>query len=121
LPGYQGQDSFTFAASNGQLGSNLATLQVSVGASVQPPVVLAVAKVPDPFRLKITGNNFQAGAAVFIGSDVSPWETLSVKSATQIMLKQGSALKAKFPPGVAVAIRVANPDGGSGTGSYTAP
>jgi hypothetical protein len=121
LPGYQGQDSFTFAASNGQLDSNLAAVQVNVGASVQPPIILGVSKVPDPFRLKITGNNFQAGAAVFIGSDVSPWGTLSVKSATQIMVKQGSALKAKFPPGVAVPIRVVNPDGGSATGSYTAP
>ena len=121
VQGYQGQDSFTFAASNGQLDSNLAAVQVSVGGSVQPPVISAIVKVPNPFRLKITGNNFQAGAAVFIGGDVSPWGTQSVKGPTQIILKQGSVLKAKFPKGVAVAIRVVNPDGGSATGSYTAP
>jgi hypothetical protein len=121
LPNFQGQDAFTFAASNGQMDSNLASVQVSVGGGVQPPTITGIAKVPNPFRLKITGNNFQAGAAVFIGGDVSPWGTLSVKSATQIVLKQGGALKAKFPKGVAVAIRVVNPDGGSATGSYTAP
>jgi len=58
---------------------------------------------------------------VFIGTDVSPWGTLTVTVPSKIVIKQGSALKARFPPGVAVAIRVVNPDGGSATGSYTAP
>lgn len=117
---YQGQDAFTFAASNGQMDSNLASVQVSVGGGVQPPAITGVAKVPNPFRLKITGSNFQAGAAVFIGSDVSPWGSISVKNASLIVMKGGGALKARFPTGVAVALRVVNPDGGSATGSYTA-
>ena len=119
--GFSGSDSFTFAASNGELDSNLATIQVTVGGTLQPPVITGVTKLGNPFRIKISGGNFQSGAAVYLGADVSPWGNTSVSAPSTIVLKGGSALKARFPSGVAVSLRVVNPDGGSATGSYTRP
>ena len=37
----------------------------------QPPAILSVTKLANPFRLKITGTGFQSGMAVAI--DGSPW------------------------------------------------
>ena len=86
-----------------------------------PPTISTVASAGNPFRLKIGGANFEAGAQVFFGNDTTPWPTSAVKSASLIVAKKGAALKARFPSGVPVTIKVKNPDGGTCTGSYTRP
>jgi hypothetical protein len=86
-----------------------------------PPSITGVTKAGNPFRIKIAGSNFQSGAAVTIGSDGNPWGQTARKSDSLIVLKGGSALKAKFPQGQPVQIRVRNPDGGEATYIYTRP
>ena len=86
---------------------------------VEPPVVTGVQKLASPFRLKLTGSNFQAGATVTIWPDTQPWSNTQRKSETQILLKGGNGLKARFPKGQAVTLFVHNPDGGTTSTSYT--
>ncbi|MEW6756662.1 MAG: hypothetical protein AB1347_00425 [Acidobacteriota bacterium] len=94
----------------------------SFTTTVQPPSVTAVTKVPAPFRLRLTGSNLQNGLSVYINGAL--WGTTATptlvkwKNSTQILIKKGAALKALFPSGVAVPIRVVNPDGGETTVSY---
>lgn len=88
---------------------------------VSPPVIASVTKAGNPFRIKISGSNFQTGVQVFVGSDASPWSPLTRKSETLLIMKGGSALKARLPQGQAVQIRVVNPDGGEATTTYTRP
>ena len=73
---------------------------------------------PSPYKLKITGTNFHQGVVVYVASDMQPWAGLKFKSDTTLVLK-GSGLKQKFPKGVAVPIRVVNPDTGEDTISFT--
>jgi hypothetical protein len=95
----------------------------SFTTTVQPPAVTAVTKVPAPFRLRLTGSNLQNGLSVYVNGSL--WGTTATptlvkwKNSTQILLKKGAALKALFPSGVAVPIRVVNPDGGEITVTYT--
>ncbi len=86
-----------------------------------PPVVTGVQKMGNPFRIKITGSNFQEGVSVSIGPDTSPWSSTVRKGDTQILLKGGSGLKSRFPQGQAVMIFVHNTDGGLAQTSYTRP
>ncbi len=80
-------------------------------------------KVPAPFRLRLLGSNFQDGLSVKIGGSL--WGTtadptrVKRKSATELLLKKGASLKALFPKGTPVEIRVQNPDGGETTVLYT--
>jgi hypothetical protein len=94
---------------------------ITVTPAVTPPYLAAVTKASSPFRLKISGSNLQAGLQVFIGNDPSPWPSVAYKNSTLIVLKSGSALKARFPQGQAVQILVVNPDGGQAAISYTRP
>ncbi len=94
---------------------------VQVAPPEPPPVIGTVQKLGAPFRIKLLGQNFQNGLSVFIGDGVSPWSTVTRKTDTQILLKGGAALKAKFPRGQATAIRVVNPDGQSATANFTRP
>lgn len=88
---------------------------------VEPPVVTGVQKLASPFRLRLTGSNFQAGATVTIWPDAQPWSNTQRKSDSQILLKGGNGLKARFPKGQAVTLYVHNPDGGTASISYTRP
>jgi hypothetical protein len=88
---------------------------------VAPPVVSSVVKAGSPFRLKVYGGNLQDGIQVFLGASPSAWVLVSRKSDTKIVIKKGSALKALFPKGVPVAIRLLNPDGGEAFATYTRP
>jgi hypothetical protein len=117
--GFTGADSFTFAAWDGQLNSNLATVAMSVG-QVTPPVVSSVIKASgNTFKLKVNGSNFQAGLTVTIGADTAPWTNVTYKGPTHLVLGTGSTLKAKFPKGTAVTIKLVNPDGGAAQTTYT--
>jgi photosystem II stability/assembly factor-like uncharacterized protein len=77
---------------------------------VNPPVVANVAKSSPPFKLILTGSNLQSGVQVSING--VPWSQVTWKNAGKIQLTGGAALKALFPTGVAVQIRLVNPDGG---------
>lgn len=78
-----------------------------------PPHILSVSKAADPFRIIIQGENFQNGISVFIGASTTPWQDVSYKSDTKIVLKKGNPLKSMFPKGEAVQIKLVNPDGGT--------
>ncbi len=84
-------------------------LSIVVGGGAAGPVVTSAAKVTNPFRLKVKGSNFQPGCSVYI-NDV-PVPVTAYKSATQVMAKSGSALKAMVPAGVPVCVQVKNIDG----------
>jgi len=88
-------------------------------AAATPVVISSVNKIGDPFRLKIHGSNFHTDVEVYIASDTTPWTNVKYKSDSLLILKKGSALKAKFPKGVPVEIKVVNGDGGYGTTTYT--
>ena len=92
---------------------------VTVPSPEAPPVISGVTKISSPFRLKIMGSAFQEGVQVFIGSDQQAWANTTRKGEGILILKQGAALKARFPAGVAVSLRVANPDGQWATATYT--
>lgn len=94
---------------------------IEIRPPVTPPTISAVTKAGAPFRIKISGGNFQTGVEVFWGSDPAPWSPVTRKSDGLLVLKGGSALKARFPRGQAVSIRVRNPDGGEATTTYTRP
>lgn len=83
-----------------------------------PPYVSSVTKITNPFRIKIRGNNFQDGISVFIGEATTPWQNVSYKNETKIVLKKGSALKSLFPKGESVLIKLVNPDGGTTFTTY---
>ena len=97
------------------------TAQASVTIYKDPPTITAISKLTNPFRLKVTGTNFLPGLSVTIGNDAAPWPGVTVKSDTKLILKKGAGLKALFPKGQAVPIRIAYPDGTEGTASYTRP
>ncbi len=97
------------------------TAEVSFLAVKDPPAITAVTKMTAPFRLKLTGQHFQMGAQVFLGSDTAPWPQTTVKNTAKVVLGGGKALKAKFPQGQAIQIRLVNPDGGTCTTTYTRP
>jgi PKD repeat protein len=94
---------------------------VTVIPAVAPPVVSSIAKAGSPFRLKVNGSNLQEGIQVYIGADQTPWPNLTRKSASQVVIKGGASLKAKFPQGQSVMMWFVNPDGGQISAIYTRP
>ena len=86
---------------------------------VPPPSITSTKKRTSPFKLRITGSDFQSGCRVFIGSNTEPWPNTSYKSPSSIVLEGGSALKRLFPKGVSVPIKVVNPDGQDATAVFT--
>ncbi|MEW6756972.1 MAG: C25 family cysteine peptidase [Acidobacteriota bacterium] len=87
--------------------------------AVVPPTVTSVKKVASPFRIILTGGNFHSDVAVYV--DGAPWPTVTWKSASKVVLKGGATLKAEFPSGVPVSLRLVNGDGGETTVVYTRP
>jgi hypothetical protein len=77
-----------------------------------PCSIEKISKLPQPFRLKIKGENFHKYCKVYIGSDTTPWNDVSRESPNVLILKKGESLKSKFPKGRAVMITVVNDDGG---------
>jgi photosystem II stability/assembly factor-like uncharacterized protein len=77
-----------------------------------PPKINSMTKLQDPFRLKVSGSNFQDGIKVYIGSDTEPWEKVIRKDDGTLIIKGGSKLKKKLPKGVPVQFKLVNPDGG---------
>jgi|GEM_PF-6529965 len=73
-----------------------------------PPTITGVAKLLDPFRLKVTGSNFSANCSVSINGQLVP--EISWKDGTKIIVKGGALLKAMLPKGMTVSIMVTNND-----------
>jgi uncharacterized repeat protein (TIGR01451 family) len=99
--------------------NDTASVTATVSTPVTPPTISGVERLTQPFRVRISGDNFQQGAQVFIGDDATPWPNVTYKSAMRLTLKRGAELKAKFPKGVPVQIRVVNPDGGQAIATFT--
>jgi len=76
-----------------------------------PPTVSSLAKLSGPFRIKITGTNFQSGVKVKING--SEWVQTIRKTDQKLILKGGSALKSAVPKGVQTTFTIINPDGGT--------
>lgn len=95
-------------------GNDTATLRARVAVGPPPEIatVSAVERAGKPFKVKIVGRNFDDGIEVFIGADTTAWQPSKRKGETQLLLKGGSALAARFPVGVDVPVRLRNPDGG---------
>jgi hypothetical protein len=92
---------------------------VLVQPAAPPIVIVGLMPLKAPFRLKITGQEFQEGVKVYLAGDTEPWPSVTRKSSTLLVIKGGASLKARFPSGQSVGIRIVNPDGGSGGVSYT--
>ncbi len=93
---------------------------ISTRTSIPPPVIRGVVELnagTTRYKLLIEGENFQPGAAVFVGDDVVPWERARLKP-RGIVLGPSRAIKERFPGGEPVLIRVVNPDGGIATVSF---
>ena len=88
-----------------------------ITVTVPPPVINAVAKLGNPYRLKIEGSNFHSGCTARVNGTAVP-QTL-FKSATIIQAKGGAALKAMLPKGVSAQITVVNNDDGGVSTAYT--
>ncbi|MEZ5293149.1 MAG: Ig-like domain-containing protein [Vicinamibacterales bacterium] len=116
---FTGNDTFTYAAWDGSTDSNLATVTVTVDAPVPPPTpaITSVVALSNPFRIRIDGKHFSRGAAVSIGTDRTPWPSVSWVGSDRLIL-DGLALGGKYPAGRAVTIRIVNPDGGSAMTTY---
>lgn len=81
--------------------------------AITPPTVASIQKLTDPFRLKISGSDFNKDIVVFIGYQLyEAWDNVSYKNEETIILKKGKKLKKAFPEGQCTSIRLLNPDGG---------
>jgi uncharacterized repeat protein (TIGR01451 family) len=101
----------TSSSSDPNQANNTATRSVMVQVTT-PPTITDARKLTEPFRIKLTGLNFQPGAQVFIGSSANPWPDVQCRSSTMLVIRRGRILKEQFPKGVPTRILVVNPDGG---------
>ena len=92
---------------------------VGAGGSVDPPVVISMAKLGSPFRIAVYGSNLQNGVTVKING--SPWTNVSWKSSGKIVVKGGSALKLLVPKNTPTAFTFTNPDGGEAIVNFQWP
>ena len=112
-----------------QLGSYHWAVTVTAGAesctesgtvtAQRPLSISTVSKQSGPLRLVITGTGLDAQPGVFIGGAQTAWAQVTYKSASKIILGDGSALKAAFPKGQPVTILLKNTDGGTASIVYT--
>ena len=108
----------TFSATVTVTDSQSHTASASVSITVlPPPVISAVTKMTNPFRLKIMGSNFHLGAIVKINGAVVPFSDL--KSSALIVAKKGPSLSTMVPKGVPVQITVTNTDDGGVSTAYS--
>jgi uncharacterized repeat protein (TIGR01451 family) len=100
---------------------NTATVTTAVMAGNPPSIrtVRAVTSPGAPYRIKIVGANFADGVEVFVGNSDTVWADVNRKSETKLVVGRGRTLKLQFPRGVAVSIRVRNPDGLEAVTTFT--
>ena len=88
---------------------------------VTPPTISSMQKAGSPFRFVVTGTNLQSGIQVFIGSDTTPWPTVTWTSTTNLEIGGGKALKKKVPKNTPTQFKFLNPDGGESTLTWQWP
>ena len=79
-------------------------------------IITAVTKLSSPFRLELTGWNFQDGSVAFINGVQAPSSTLREPippspHQMKMVIGRGNQLKALLPKGQPVCITIQNPDG----------
>jgi hypothetical protein len=77
---------------------------------ITPPVVTAIKKYTNAFRLKLNGTNFHTNCTIKINGVAVP--VTDYKQSTKLFAKGGASLKAMVPKGVTVQITVVNNDDG---------
>ncbi len=88
-------------------------LRDSVICGEQWPCIISVQKKTNPFRLKLTGWNFEKGSKVYINGVKAGkvvFKGTDDLNRTKLVVN-GSGLKSKLPKGQSVCITVKNPDG----------
>lgn len=116
--GFSGADTFTFAAWDGSIDSNLGVVTVNVNGGNPPdaPVVTSVRRLDKPFRIAIQGSSFHPSLRLTI--DGRPW-TNRLLQTRRVTLRGGGSLQALFPPNVYVPVTLTNADtGGSLTVAF---
>ncbi|MBP7149072.1 MAG: hypothetical protein KBD01_16205, partial [Acidobacteria bacterium] len=103
--GYEGADSFTFAAWDGQTDSNLATVSLGIGSVPGPRIASAKGSGS---KLKLQGTDFSPNCTVRIDGYPAP---RTICTSTQAVSK-GKDLKQMLPKGVTVQITLTNNDTG---------
>jgi large repetitive protein len=83
--------------------------------TVVSPIAISSIRKATPFRLNVSGSNFQSGIQVYIGEDATPWPSVTWKSATKLVIGGGKELKLRVPKGVPTSFTFVNPDGGTFT------
>lgn len=91
--------------SMGQKGSVEQDVEV-----IRYPQVITISKLSDPFRIKLTGSNFQSSMKVYINDIL--WTNVKWKSQSVVIIKGGKSLKKLLKKGEKVKITLVNPDGG---------
>jgi Mg2+/citrate symporter len=97
---------------DGALGNNASRITTVVEPIIPPHVSQVTRVLGSPFKLRISGDGFVEGVVIYVADDTAPWATLRRRNDRVLVLGTGRALKARFPKGVAVRLRIVNPDGG---------
>jgi hypothetical protein len=93
-------------------------VSATVDVRTYPKIVAVKVAAGTPFRVVVTGADFEPGAQVYIGGSASPWPNVKLKGTAKLTLK-GAGLKALFPKRTPVEVRVVNPDGGAAVTTFT--
>jgi subtilisin family serine protease len=93
-----------------------ATAALSACIVIDPPKVLSMRKLTDPFRIAVVGENLQEGIQVYINGVL--WNNVKWKGDSKVVLKGGGSLKAKVPKGAETEFKLVNPDSGETTLSW---
>lgn len=87
------------------------SLSLFLNATLSISDVVLDRRAPKPFRVRVTGSNFEPLSQVFVGGRATPWAPVVFKSSRKLILKGGAELESLFVPGTPVTIRIVNPDG----------
>ena len=104
----------TVVDANGGMSTGALTINVT---AVAMPTVSSMAAAGNPFRFIVNGVNFQQGIAVYING--YPWANVVWKNSNKVVIKGGSSLKATVPKGVPATFLFENPDGDTGTFTFS--
>jgi PKD repeat protein len=110
--GYNGSVS-VYAMVVDSLGRTATTSPITI--SLSNPIVNSAQVATAPLRIKVFGSGFVPGAVVLINGQSAPLSEF--KSATMMVAKGDTQLKAMLPKGVPVNIQVLNPTGGISNGA----
>jgi hypothetical protein len=81
------------------------------------PIITAVKKLKDPYRLQVSGSGFTLTSLIRINGAPAPSSTY--KNESTVIAKKGDPLKSMLPPGLAAQIVVVNSDTGVASRPFT--